>query len=875
MKRLFLVLGFISVSLGQDNRALVSAFESAATEFGVPADILKGIAFAETRWQHLEWAEGDTASCMGMPHVYGVMALQDNDFFGHSLRTAAELIHQDPSILKRDFGQNIRGAAALLQKLHNELPLPDGTSPTGIESWQNAIASYCGIPQPELAYQHALDIYKRLAKGYHDFGINLNSRPINLIPIQETVARIQKTVQEHQPQRMAKTTGQPDYPAAHWVPGKAGYYYPEDQGYGKFFVVIHDMEGYYASVVSYFQTLTDGRQVSVHYCVNGLQDSPSDALPGDITQMVEEKYYAWHAVCLNRYSLGIEHEGFVANPAWYTPEMYVASAKLTKYMCDKYSIPKDKNHIVGHNEWQKQSWVDWAVANGYPATFGTCNSHTDPGANWDWEFYLQLVRQDTIPPVVTSTPPAQKLDLYQTFSITFSQRMDMASIQQSFSITPTVTGSLSWSGNYKTVTFTPSTYLTANTSYTVKIDTSAHNYLNRKIDVNGDGIGGEVYTFNFQTVESDTIAPQLVSTYPADNQSLISPSVEIIVNFNEPLDTSTLAQSFELKDDANNVLPISNLTWTSGFGFTKVRLRPAFELQPQSTYHLTINQQAKDFGGNSITTPKTITFVTEAATVFNGTLIDGVNSTGGWMQPSYSGSTTNVNATFSVATDIMKGGTGSGKINYTFTQSSGGYLREHNTSTPSIEGGQYFGAWVYGDNGNNKLEYWFYYGTSGYITIAGPQINWTGWKLKSLQTSLVPVGDGVGGRRFASIGIRQMAGAQLSGTVYFDELTVGNSITETEELPAPQIPTSFMLHQNFPNPFNPSTIIRFDVAAEAHTKLAVFNTLGQQVAVLLDAVRPPGSYAIDFVATGLPSGIYFYRLESGTQIDIKKMILLR
>ncbi len=88
--------------------------------------------------------------------------------------------------------------------------------------------------------------------------------------------------------------------------------------------MIHDMEGYYLSVISYFQMSTTN--ASVHYNVNGLQDSPSDAPAGDITQQVEEQYWAWHAVCLNRYSLGIEHEGFVSNPAWWTPEMYIASA---------------------------------------------------------------------------------------------------------------------------------------------------------------------------------------------------------------------------------------------------------------------------------------------------------------------------------------------------------------------------------------------------------------------------------------------------------------------------------------------------------------------------------------------------------------------
>src|SRR5690348_7502588 len=61
-------------------------FDQAATEFNVPADILKGIAFAETRWEHLTWPPGETVSPEnGMPRPYGIMSLWDNSFFGHSL----------------------------------------------------------------------------------------------------------------------------------------------------------------------------------------------------------------------------------------------------------------------------------------------------------------------------------------------------------------------------------------------------------------------------------------------------------------------------------------------------------------------------------------------------------------------------------------------------------------------------------------------------------------------------------------------------------------------------------------------------------------------------------------------------------------------
>ena len=78
--------------------------------------------------------------------------------------------------------------------------------------------------------------------------------------------------------------------------------------------------------------------------------------PGEISQLVREANYAWHATCWNRYSLGVEHEGFVSNPAWFTESMYQASALLYRHFCDKFGIAKDRNHIVGHERSRSSAW---------------------------------------------------------------------------------------------------------------------------------------------------------------------------------------------------------------------------------------------------------------------------------------------------------------------------------------------------------------------------------------------------------------------------------------------------------------------------------------------------------------------------------------
>ena len=76
-------------------------------------------------------------------------------------------------------------------------------------------------------------------------------------------------------------------------------------GYGHNFCVVHDMEGYYLGSISYLARCDV--TASVHYCANGVQDTSGDAPAGEISQLVSESNYAWHATCWNRYSLGFEH----------------------------------------------------------------------------------------------------------------------------------------------------------------------------------------------------------------------------------------------------------------------------------------------------------------------------------------------------------------------------------------------------------------------------------------------------------------------------------------------------------------------------------------------------------------------------------------
>ena len=86
---------------------------------------------------------------------------------------------------------------------------------------------------------------------------------------------------------------------------------------------------------------------------------------------------------------------------------------------------------------------------------------------------------------------------------------------------------------------------------------------------------------------------------------------------------------------------------------------------------------------------------------------------------------------------------------------------------------------------------------------------------------------------------------------------------------------SYNLNQNYPNPFNPTTTIVYSVPQRSIISLVVYNAIGQQVSVLANEEKEVGTYRINFDATGLPSGIYFYRLSAGNFVTTKKMVLLK
>ncbi len=167
-----------------------------------------------------------------------------------------------------------------------------------------------------------------------------------------------------------------DYGPAAWVPASSANYtvanrpsdYPIDM------IVIHDIEGSYATGISDFQN--PAWQASAHYVVS---------YTGRVAQMVLERDIAWHAGNwdYNTRSIGIEHEGYAYVPYTYTTAEYQASAHLIASICSRWGVPMDRQHVIGHYQVPDPN---------HPGEFGGESHHTDPGPYWNWSYYMSLAQ---------------------------------------------------------------------------------------------------------------------------------------------------------------------------------------------------------------------------------------------------------------------------------------------------------------------------------------------------------------------------------------------------------------------------------------------------------------------------------------------------
>nr|WP_107122667.1 N-acetylmuramoyl-L-alanine amidase [Streptomyces dysideae] len=383
------------------------AFAAAAAEYRVPQSVLLGVSYLQSRWD----AHGATPSVTG---GYGPMHLTDartalaetphhsegaEDARGDSARArllpdakapapsglparlrtlpeAAELTGLSPAELRTDPAANVAGGAALLAAAQQDLGEPLSEDPA---DWYGAVARFSGADDTATASAYANDVYDVIRTGQErttDAGqlVALAAQPALAPDTAQLAGAGLRTL-------AAGGTECPKTVSCEWLP--APYEEFGDDDYGNHdlgdrpasqsirYIVVHDTEGTWEGVLNMVQ---DPTYVSWNYTLRSTD--------GHIAQHVKAKDVAWHAGnwYVNAKSIGLEHEGFLADPdAWYTEAMYRSSARLVRYLAQKYGIPLDRQHILGHDN----------VPGTTTATIK--GMHTDPGPYWDWRHYFELL----------------------------------------------------------------------------------------------------------------------------------------------------------------------------------------------------------------------------------------------------------------------------------------------------------------------------------------------------------------------------------------------------------------------------------------------------------------------------------------------------
>lgn len=403
----------VEESLARVDRALyANYFRQAYARYpSIPRGTLESVAYVMSRWQHLQpQTAGYGEQHQHMPQSYGVMGLYRGEGFADQIGEGARLLGVPAARVQRDPASNILAAAALLDR---ELRADGLRADAPVEATRAALERYAGFARGGAAAKSAIQDHARSSfafdvllaqdKGVNDRGIVVPARAVawerafdarKLVQLRAPFVRLDVANDRVEavgaatpgyaidprsetltaPAAADFDTKSTDYGPALWV---ASPYHSDRTSYDS--VTIHTMQGYYAGSISWFQN--NPYSVSAHYLIRS-----SD---GQITQMVRESRAAHHVGVHNKTTLGIEHEGFVNNASWYTAAMYNASAALTRHFCARYSaiscasaykgpagsginVLPTSVKVKGHQHYSSQT-------------------HTDPGINWDWARYYNLL----------------------------------------------------------------------------------------------------------------------------------------------------------------------------------------------------------------------------------------------------------------------------------------------------------------------------------------------------------------------------------------------------------------------------------------------------------------------------------------------------
>lgn len=356
----------------------------------IPRGMLEAISYTQTRVRHV--APNEAAGCSGIPQYVGVMGLIEDGkgVFRENLKLVEGLSKVSRNDIVHSYLWQVMAFAKAYHRLNQQLGPFDAQHPAAHLPILTALSELpldttVGADFALNSYFYSVlsflnDSIKQQQYGFPAYQMDLRQvfgANYDVLSSGQVIIG-QQGITNGQGQPYSNGRMAAEYPGALWNPA-ASCNYGSRNGTAISAVTVHTVQGSYAGCISWFQNCNAG--VSAHYVIRS-----SD---GQVTQMVPEANRAYHVGSENPYTVGIEHEGFVSDPSWYTPAMYQSSANLVKYLAGKYTINplstyKGSAQVVLNACYRIKGHVH------YPN-----QTHTDPGVNWNWPLYHNLIN-DTI-----------------------------------------------------------------------------------------------------------------------------------------------------------------------------------------------------------------------------------------------------------------------------------------------------------------------------------------------------------------------------------------------------------------------------------------------------------------------------------------------
>jgi N-acetylmuramoyl-L-alanine amidase len=508
------------------------------------------------------------------------------------------------------------------------------------------------------------------------------------------------------------------------------------------------------------------------------------------------------------------------------------------------------------------------------------------------------------PKVIQSNPASSEINVepWENITLIFNRKMNRQTVQENLEITPNINFSFFWSGGDTKVILKTDT-LSYLTEYTLKISNSAVDRYNHPFDGNGDGIGGDDFTLNFKTGSPDRVAPNVTSIHPPNGMENVEVPFIINLEFDEKINPETLSDdNFKLKCVPTALYVKGEFSHHYVNNKSVLSFFPKDEILPGTKYAARLFPGVKDISGNEMEGYETFGFTTTNKH-YETTIIDSFegNFLDNWWAPTQSGLTVGVvqdctyNANNEIHVNLLSQSTKSLQLNYGWDLSAEDwfirmYLDDSDPKNVFFDKNYLLHCYVFGDGNGNKIRFCVDDNVPNYESYnheVSPwyTIDWFGWKLLTWDMSTDSIGTWLGdGNLNGTLGFDsfQMTHDSLGwefGNIYIDDLMVQKELTSSVDLNEDNTGMNFYLAQNYPNPFNPETTIQFQIARESHTKIIIYNLLGHQVKVLTDKTYQPGVFELTWNGKNehgkkVPSGIYFYRMETDGFVDVKKMLVL-